>query len=1183
MSTKPPVLPDADDRRQAIATPDHAFVWASAGTGKTHTLALRALYLLLNAPFLSPSEGEAGSLPPEIGALYHASSRQERLKAARAVIGSLILTTFTRKAAAEMQTRLYRYLESVSAAESLSHLEAPNAGSQAKLKDPLFYEIVQTVLKNLESGSAGQDGPVLAGQDGEESFQRLRGGAQALSEQAAQLQISTIHSFAASILRRYPLQAGIPPTARFAREDEDDLVGVKDQVLERWWQQKVLADPQLQNELAQLLQVVPIKHICEWLKHSYQFRWMSQAAEALPLKNEKKMQELVDAGYALVQALAEGGGSTIESRRDQLDQILQGITSGEKGTLTELCQFIELVKSYFFLDKTTTKAIRLAIQSLPPEHSRYFQSWTDFYVPAVRHCVAKEFGEIWTVWTGFLGRFIDWSEEAAMRELGLITFDEMIRLAVKLLEEHPSIRQAEQAKLRALLVDEFQDTDPDQLRLFKALLKRTPRGQHEVLGFFVGDTKQSIYRFRNADVLSILDFHRHYERYTGCQLKHTEFHLTTSFRSVKAVTQFVNHFFEKELALTNEDEALVPFRSDEEVLPEWIFTDKDGEGRGFNADQGRIYAAAQTLKTIQEYLKRSSSEKPPYKDILVLVRDGKEVDALLPVLQNAGLPVISSGAKTFYRQPEVLDLLNLLIALFHPQDKLAVAAVLRAPLLYLPDPQLHDLLEEIPPEQLFHSQETLPEFLPQEVRTRIKHLRRLAAERLKKTLSEWLADVRAFIPTALYSEPGDREGRPLVRIGRVLENFKEAMEMTVIPPLVWLLKQRARAAESGRRDSDNPGEDITVATENVDAIRVMTIHKAKGLEGRFTIVYGWSAILSDLGESTGKRSSAEVISLTTQEGERVQAFSLQWGPLKIVTSSYPEALELERKGAQSEAQRLAYVATTRARDRLVLLCPRSKGRSFPEEIKDFISSAQSKLPADSQGGQVEICNGTLRFIYQPGVEITPQKVPSPSVNLQEDDYQSLWGKRYSDYRAARPPLLRHPSDPEHQEGEIREDHHYLGKADRETGLLVGRLVHTYLERYLLDDAFEPEKLSVSFSGIPELHSDSNVSEAAEKVLKQFYAGDLGDPSGQPYRERVRAARILGREVPVYLKDKGQAWHGIIDLVLEEEGVIRAIDYKTTPEQDPLPETYAQQKRIYNEALRRLFPDQDVAFEFWWLK
>jgi ATP-dependent helicase/nuclease subunit A len=733
-------------------------------------------------------------------------------------------------------------------------------------------------------------------------------------------------------------------------------------------------------------------------------------------------------------------------------------------------------------------------------------------------------------------------------------------------------------------VDEFQDTDPDQLRLFKALLKRDPDDPHEVLGFFVGDTKQSIYRFRSADVPSILDFCRNYEDYTGCQLKQTEFRLRTSFRSVKAVTQFVNHFFEKELTLTNEDEALVPFRSDEEVLPEWIFTDTNKEGRGFNVDQGRNYAADQTLEIIQEYLSRSSSEKPPYKDILVLVRDSWEVDALLPVLQNAGLPVISSGAKTFYRQPEVLDLLNLLIALLHPQDKLAVASVVRGPLLYLSDPQLHDLLKEIPAEQLFHSQEPLPESLPEEVRARIKHLRKLAAGRLESTLSEWLGKVRAFIPTALYTQPGDREGRPLVRIGRVLENFKEVMEMTVIPPLVWLLKQRTRAAETGRWDGNNPGEDITVATENVDAVRVMTIHKAKGLEGRLTIVYGWSSVLSDLVESRGRQTPAAVISLTDGEGQRVQAFSLRWGPLKIVSSSYSKALEEERKGIQAEAKRLAYVATTRARDRMFLLCPSSKGRPFPDKIQDFIGSAKSKLPADSQSGQVEMCNGTLRFVHRPGFEITPPRVPSPSVNFQEDAYQSLWENRYSDYRAARPPLLRHPSDVEHrEEGEIREDHHYGGKADRETGLLTGRLVHTYLERYLLDDAFEGDRLSVCLGEIPGSTFDSKVMKRVEKVLSQFYSGKLVDTSGRPYRERVQAARVLGREIPVYLQDEGQAWHGIIDLVLEEEGIIRAIDYKTTTQQDPLPQAYTQQQRIYSEALRRLFPDQDVAFEFWWLR
>ncbi len=86
-------LPDSQMRKEAIMTSDHAFVWASAGTGKTHTLALRALYLLLNAPFLSHGNGEReGFLGPDC-ALYSAASRSERLKAARVTIRSLVLTT----------------------------------------------------------------------------------------------------------------------------------------------------------------------------------------------------------------------------------------------------------------------------------------------------------------------------------------------------------------------------------------------------------------------------------------------------------------------------------------------------------------------------------------------------------------------------------------------------------------------------------------------------------------------------------------------------------------------------------------------------------------------------------------------------------------------------------------------------------------------------------------------------------------------------------------------------------------------------------------------------------------------------------------------------------------------------------------------------------------------------------
>ena len=130
-----PILLDEKERKDAISTSHHAFVWASAGTGKTHTLILRALYLLLNGPFLSAQERE-GELH-EVRPLYDASSRLERTQAARASVRSIVMTTFTRKAATEMQTRLYEYLDRVANVQSLADLR-----DNWKVADPFFFEIV---------------------------------------------------------------------------------------------------------------------------------------------------------------------------------------------------------------------------------------------------------------------------------------------------------------------------------------------------------------------------------------------------------------------------------------------------------------------------------------------------------------------------------------------------------------------------------------------------------------------------------------------------------------------------------------------------------------------------------------------------------------------------------------------------------------------------------------------------------------------------------------------------------------------------------------------------------------------------------------------------------------------------------------------------------------------------------
>jgi len=1164
-----PGLSDAADRTQAVTTPDHAFVWASAGTGKTHTLTLRALYLLLNAPFLF-TEGETPGK-----SLYNNSSRPERLTAARNIIKSLVLTTFTRKAAAEMQTRLFGYLNSIAAARNRSELEA-----SGDPKDLLFHQVVDIVLKNLAGSEPKSGMPPLAEADEDPAFDRLRNGAQALTELAAELQISTIHSFATSLLRRHPLEAGIPPTARFVKEDEDDLSDIDEQVVGRWWEKHALDRPEFQKDLEELLQVVSVAQIRHGLKQCYDSRWIAEETKTLPLEDSDQEERLVAAGYALVQALEKEDTSKLIRLRDRFKQILEDISTLRPGAWSELCRFLLKDKRYFFSDGNPTNAVSGALASLEPEHSRFFQSWLDLYLPASRLCVKKEFAPAWEIWSRLVGRFVKWLDEDAIGELGLVTFDDMIRLAVRLLKEQPAVRRAERRRLRALLVDEFQDTDSQQLDLFKALLQHDAESNHEVLGFFVGDTKQSIYRFRGVDVPAIEDFHERYEELVGCQQSRSDFHLKTSFRSVKEITGFVNHFFDRKLKLTEEREELTPHRTEVGDLPEWHLIDSDAEGEGFTADRAREFAAAETLRIIQQYLER---EDCSCKDILVLVRDWKEVDALLPVLQGSGIPAISSGAKTFHRHPEVLDVLNLLIALLHPQDRLAVAALLRSPLVCLSDPQIHSLLQEIPPEELLHSRQPLPDYLPEPVRARLDLLRQLASERTGISLGDWLNRIGALIPQALYSQPDDQEGRPMVRIDRVLETFKQESERLITSPLVWLLRQRDRAAQIDRWDGD-PGEDITLSDESVNAVRVMTIHKAKGLESRFVIVYGWTSVLLNLGEKgRGKQGSPEVISLTTGKAGSLRAYSMSWGPLKVVSPGYQEALAHENQAAREEAKRLAYVATTRARDGLILMCPVSRRRKFPEEIQSFLESAKEAIPAQAEKREAVVLDGLLRFTHLPGLRAKPTSHPSRPFEIDEEKYKLLWESRLARARTSLPFVLRRPSDPEHgNEGETVEAHHYSGTTDPGTALRVGQLVHAYLEHFLLENGLDQEKLSALRGETRETPSDSETLDVAAGILSDFYDGTLTDTSSTALIDRVRAGTVLARELPVFLVHNDETWNGVIDLVLEEAGTIRAVDYKAATARDPLPETYRKQEQIYSEALRRSFPEREIGFEFWWL-
>jgi len=1124
---------DEVPRLAAITAKGHVFVWASAGTGKTHTLALRALYLLLK---WASNE------------LYLSEDRVGRLRAASTIIRSIVLTTFTRKAAAEMQVRLYRYLDLISTARNLSSLES----SQHAQKDPLLVKIIYEILSDLPS----------------KDFDYFRRGAEALAERASELQISTIHSFAAGILRRHPLQSQIPPGTRFAQEDEDDVSGIEEEVVDRWWQSEAWNNPEIQADLGKVMETVGVSDIKAWMSAVYTEPWIANEIESLAqISPAEQLQAL-----AALEALAAVLPATSKASRlaEEMIKYTGDVRAGDPAGWQALTQLVREEKGYLFLDGAgIPKGVSESIRSLTLDHLRFFESYYSLYSTTLRSTLSGVFSTAWSSWIRVLKSFSAWSAHASIRLLGLVSFDDMIKLSVQMLRDHPEVRRQESRRLGALLVDEFQDTDPLQLELLSNLLHRPKGSNHEALGFFVGDIKQSIYRFRGTDVPSIERFSDEFETRSNCRMRVDHFALETTFRHTQAICNFVNEFFSSPFQLANNGaQQLMPFRASESPKPRWVIVKPESAKDQPSAEEVRKALADTTVDLITEYLEDTNAAAPPFKDILVLTRNKRELDTLLTAVQQAGLPVLSTGARTFYRHQEVLDVLNLLICLHNPHDSVSTAALLRSHIIGLRDDDIHRILSFMQPRQIVFSEAPLPGFLPQSALARIEILRKLAAKRQDRILSDWLQEAALLIPKAYYTPKTDVEGRTVARMAKVLSDFEKICSQGMIPPLVWLLKQRSRASSADSWNAEL-GEDVSIFDESIEAVRIMTVHKAKGLEAKYVILYGWTPILSDALAPKG-RSSPATLEVTESNGRAVRALSIKWGPLTVTTPTYEEALKIEESQEMEEACRLAYVATTRAKDELAILTPPPS--LLPQEIDDYLETERK-----------ERSKSPLEFSEYRPVQRQPRPPSPPALELDASQYQDLWQSRYSSLAKGSDRALFRPTDKDPPSALETRTLRQFRPEGVKFGLKVGDLTHAYLERHEGGGGLDESVLLTLASRSVQGDVDPELFNRVRTILLAFVIGKSADATGRPYCERLHAGRILGRELPFYVYLNDRAWHGVIDLVLDEGQWICAIDYKTGARPQPLPPSYAAQETVYVSALRQLFPDRDIRFEFWWLE
>ena len=542
---------------------------------------------------------------------------------------------------------------------------------------------------------------------------------------------------------------------------------------------------------------------------------------------------------------------------------------------------------------------------------------------------------------------LDTQYDHKKRESGVLDFNDLLIHARDLLAgpERAGLRKRLASQIRLLLVDEFQDTDPLQVEMLKTLC------DNEHLGgklFFVGDFKQSIYRFRGARPHV---FRRLQEEIPAAG----RLPLSLNFRSQPAVLDFVNALFSKELG--PDYEPLRPTRPQIGPTPavEFLWASDasppplgEGQSEGesevaqsqtltLTLSQGerepgktlsprererrreadwiarRIRAMLDTGEAIVWDENAAKTGQPAVRtvrpgDVALLFRALTNVEYYEEALRRYGIDYYLVGGHAFYAQQEIYDLLNLLRAINSPCDEVSLAGVLRSPMFGLLDETLFWLAKEKGLSAGFFDAE-LPGQLDDRQRGRVEYaaatLRALRAGKDRLPVAQLIReslDRTGYDALLLAEFLGERKLANLHKLIEQARSFDQAGIFSLSDFIAQLAEFVAR----------QPDEALAAThPESADVVRLMTIHQSKGLE--FPVV-----VVPDVGRPRLARGPAV-------------AFTPELGPMfkdPEATTGYDLWMMAENEEDMAEVSRLLYVATTRAADYLIL----SAGMEEPGKI-----------------------------------------------------------------------------------------------------------------------------------------------------------------------------------------------------------------------------------------------------------
>ncbi|MBS1828309.1 MAG: UvrD-helicase domain-containing protein [Acidobacteria bacterium] len=996
--------------------------------------------------------------------------------------------------------------------------------------------------------------------------------------------IGTIHSFCAQILRERPVEAQVDPD--FEELDEGGARRVYERVFRRWMQDKLNRDsPGLRRVLARLATERDAEYTPMESVQNAGWRIIEWRDCPRPWTRPELDRETVVDALAL----------HVEAIRNDLRQLPPEMAEPVRDTLPWIerqPRDYDLLEGFLFRIYRKWKP---KVRQGKKHDKELFTALEQFRVVAEQDLAAQLREELWEL-VGLYGE--------AKRRAGQLDFADLLLLVRNLVKDNQTVRAYLQNKYTHLYVDEFQDTDPLQAEILLLLAADNPKHSDSFRAtpvpgklFLVGDPKQSIYKFRRADV-------QMYQAVSTVLASRGVgvIQLSRSYRSVPLIQDVVNAAFRPEMTGDAESSQaryvpLTPHRDNINGQPAIIaLPAPEPYGMRRVSNQSIDACLPRAITGFVEWLLKSSGWR---------VSDPENGGELIPVaarhvcilfrrftnwgtdltrdyvrsLEDRGIAHLLVGSKTFHWREEVETMRAALSAIEWPEDELAVFATLRGALFSIADHILlrfrHELGKLHPfrqwPETLHADYEPVREVLTLLAELHRERNRRPVAETVYRLLeagrawagfafrpagNQVLANVRRIIDLARQFETGG---------GFSFRGFVEELSTQA---------ERAESAEA------------PVLEEGADGVRIMTVHAAKGLEFPVVILADMTARISHENPDKFVQPSAGLCAMRL----------LGCSPYELMQSE-----DEEKRREHAEGIRVAYVAATRARDLLVVptvgveerpegwVAPLNKA-IYPDRQRyrkaeraegcpPFGPESVLTRPFESHD-DVSVKPG-LHYGREGGAPVVwwdPALLP-PSQEEYFSDRQTeilgddaeaeqrgeaahaQWQQKHSArLEAGAKPSVQLMIASEATEIPAGFDIELLIEQtarhpDRPGGKRFGALVHAALRDVPLDASREQIAATVQLHTRLLGAEDEEAEEAAFAVYHALH---------HPLLIRARAAARVHREYPMLVLNNGQLVEGVIDLAFPEDGHWVLVDFKTDSELAK----YRPQMAWYALALRK---------------